>query len=204
MDIDPVDTVEKLKENEAAETARSARKLNNAVAITVAFIATFMGVCKVKDDNICQAMQQAQAERLDRWNWYQAHNIRHEVLRTAANSLRAEAAANPAVDRASLESAAVKYDDLIKRQEDDLAKLKTEAEGFQVTYDQLNYRDDQFDLMESALAIAIALLAITSLTQSLWLYWVALIPAVCGFIMGAAGLFGLPIHPNLIATWLGA
>ncbi len=30
-------------------------------AITVAILATFMGICKVNDDNIVQAMRQAQA-----------------------------------------------------------------------------------------------------------------------------------------------
>ena len=52
------------------------------VAITVALLATFLGVCKVKDDNIVQAMQQSQADKLDHWNFYQARNIREEVART--------------------------------------------------------------------------------------------------------------------------
>jgi len=37
------------------------------VAVTVALLATFLGICKVKDDNIVQAMQQAQADRIDHW-----------------------------------------------------------------------------------------------------------------------------------------
>ena len=65
MDIDPKDILE------TARTARQdneakVRRLNAAVAVTVAVIATFMGICKVKDDNIVQAMQQAQADKLDR------------------------------------------------------------------------------------------------------------------------------------------
>ena len=36
--------------------------LDRKVALTVALLASFMGVCKVKDDNIVQAMQQAQAD----------------------------------------------------------------------------------------------------------------------------------------------
>ena len=30
-------------------------------------LATFMGICKVKDDNIVQAMQQAQADKIDNY-----------------------------------------------------------------------------------------------------------------------------------------
>ncbi|MGC4062288.1 MAG: DUF4337 family protein [Aquabacterium sp.] len=62
MDIDPKDLIESAKAATEEREARKAR-LNAAVAITVAVLATFMGICKVKDDNIVQAMQQAQADR---------------------------------------------------------------------------------------------------------------------------------------------
>jgi len=57
MDIDPLETAD----------AASHSRLNSWVAITVALLATFMGICKVKDDNIVQAMQQAQADKIDHW-----------------------------------------------------------------------------------------------------------------------------------------
>ena len=63
MEPDPKEVIE------AAQSARS-KRLNAVVAITVAPLATFMGICKVKDDNIVQAMQQAQADKLDHWSYY--------------------------------------------------------------------------------------------------------------------------------------
>ena len=48
---------------------RARGRLNTLVAITVALLATFMGVCKVKDDNLVQAMQQAQADLIDHWRY---------------------------------------------------------------------------------------------------------------------------------------
>src|SRR5258706_19265 len=78
MDIDPKDIVETAKAATEQTEARAAR-LNAAVAITVAVLATFMGICKVKDDNIVQAMQQAQADKVDHWSYYQARNVRQEV-----------------------------------------------------------------------------------------------------------------------------
>jgi hypothetical protein len=51
MDIDPKDIIETARQANEQREARSAR-LNAAVAITVAVLATFMGICKVKDDNI--------------------------------------------------------------------------------------------------------------------------------------------------------
>jgi len=61
----------------------------------VALLATFLGVCKVKEDNIVQAMQQAQADKLDHWNFYQARNIRQEVATSAVVQLKLAAASAP-------------------------------------------------------------------------------------------------------------
>ena len=83
MDIDPQQLIESPDAGE-----RKAALLNTLVAITVALLATFMGVCKVKDDNIVQAMQQAQADKLDHWNFYQARNVRQDVAEAAATQLR--------------------------------------------------------------------------------------------------------------------
>ena len=79
MDIDPLESV---KPDESDEPSFAQfRKLNACVAITIALLATFMGICKVKDDNIVQSMQQAQANKLDHWNFYQARNIREEIAK---------------------------------------------------------------------------------------------------------------------------
>ena len=50
--------MDKIEQGEAAANPAEAkdRRLSTAVAVTVAILATFMGVCKVKDDNIVQAI----------------------------------------------------------------------------------------------------------------------------------------------------
>ena len=54
LDIDPLDTIEELQED--AEEHREHARLNGFVAVTVAILATFLGICNVKDDNVVQAM----------------------------------------------------------------------------------------------------------------------------------------------------
>src|SRR6059058_1900408 len=179
MDISPADTVESRSERPS--------RLNAAVAITVALIATFTGICKVKDDNIVQAMQQAQADKIDHWAYYQARNVREELARAALVQLRLQAVDRPA-QRAEYEAAIAQYEMLAKDQAQKKAELQKQAIADQEAYDALNFRDDQFDLSDAAVAIAIALLAIASLTQFWWLYLLALLPAGFGVIMGAAGL----------------
>ena len=91
MDLDPLEMVAEPSafEDTASDAAHRRRaRLNAAVAITVALLATFMGICKIKDDNICQAMQQAQADKIDHWSYYQARNVRQEIAEAAATQLR--------------------------------------------------------------------------------------------------------------------
>ena len=87
------------------------------------------------------------------------------------------------------------YEKLAAEQNKKKEELRIKAEQDQKDYDSGNYRDDQFDLSDALLAIAIALLAVTALTHQRWLYFVALIPTGFGAVMGLAGLLGWAIHP---------
>ena len=91
MDTDPMQFVEEeadKKESAVTAAGKSKAHLNTMVAISVALLATFMGVCKVKDDNIVQAMQQAQADKIDNYGWYQARNIREEIATSTVAQLK--------------------------------------------------------------------------------------------------------------------
>ena len=199
MDIDPKDLIDRAAE--AAES-RSQARLNAAVAITVAVLATFMGICKVKDDNIVQAMQQAQADKIDHWAYYQARNLRQDIAETAALQLQLAKAGAPAAQAEAYDKAITDLQGKAADQARKKEALKTQAEADQKTYDDLNYRDDQFDLSDAALAIAIAMLAVTALTRLWRLYFVSLIPTAFGLVMGVAGLTGLHIHPDALIKLL--
>ena len=197
MEIDPPEIVESAK----PEKPKLAW-LNPAVAITVALLATFMGICKVKDDNIVQGMQQAQADKIDHWSFYQARNIREEIAKATLAQLKIQSiSATPAQLPLYQEQVSV-YEALAKEQALKKEELKNQAESDQKTYDALNFRDDQFDLSDASIAIAISLLALASLTQLPWLYALALLPSAFGVIMGVAGLGGLGLHPQALIQLL--
>ena len=201
MDIDPKDIVDNAAAARDQADAR-ARRLNAAVAITIAVLATFMGICKVKDDNLVQAMQQAQADKLDHWAFYQARNIRQQVAEATATQLELARAGAPAAAAAGYDTAIAKYRALAEDQAKKKEELKQQAEADQQKYDSLNYRDDQFDLSDALIAIAIAMLAVTALT-GLWpLYWASLLPTMSGMLMGVAGLAALPWHPEALVKLL--
>ncbi|MDR6539734.1 DUF4337 domain-containing protein [Variovorax soli] len=201
MDIDPKDIVENAKEASDLSAARAVR-LNAAVAITVALLATFMGICKVKDDNIVQAMQQAQADKIDHWAFYQARNIRQDVAEATATQLELAPLGLSSEAIASRDAAISRYRMIADEQAKKKDLLKALAEQDQKTYDALNYRDDQFDLSDALIAIAIAMLAVTALTRLWPLFWASLVPTALGVLMGIAGLASLPIHPNALIKLL--
>jgi hypothetical protein len=206
MDIDPLELVADRDDADAdprrAAAGERAHRLNAAVAITVALLATFMGICKIKDDNIVQAMQQAQADKIDHWSFYQARNVRQEIAETTITQLRLQQSAQAPAQQAAWNESIAHYEALAKDQAAKKEDLRKQAIADQATYDALNYRDDQFDLSDALLAIAISMLAVASLTQLTWLYFLSLVPAGLGVLMGVAGLAGLHVHPDRITAWL--
>ncbi len=202
MEIDPLESATAARENTRSDEAAASR-LGSWVAITVALLATFLGVCKVKDDNLVQAMQQAQADKLDHWSFYQARNLREEVAKAALVQLNlAEATNQDPLVRAKYQDAITSYERLVAEQAAKKEELRLQAEADQRNYDALNYHDDQFDLADALIALAISLLALTALTHKKWLYWIALVPTLLGAIMGSAGLFGWHLHSEFFARLL--
>lgn len=200
MEINPLDAVDSA--NAAASNDRRSARLNMLVAITVALLATFMGICKVKDDNIVQAMQQMQANKLDHWAFYQARNIREEIAKATVVQLRLAASGRAPGEQAAYRDAIQNYESIAADQNNKKEGLRQQAEQDQLNYDAANIHDDQFDLSDALLAIAIALLAVTALTGQRWLYFAALIPTGLGVAMGLAGLLGWGLHPDSLIRWL--
>jgi len=205
MDPDPMQYVEGHdddEKNKDVTDAKSSRRLNTLVAISVALLATFMGICKVKDDNIVQAMQQAQADKIDNYSWYQARNIREEIAKATIAELTAQAASAPQQAQAAYQEQIKAYQAIEQDQAEKKNIQQADAEKADKTYNELNYHDDQFDLSDAMLALAISLLALTALTQKRWLFVLAMVPTFLGTLMGLAGLFGWAIHPNALTRLL--
>ena len=200
MEIDPLESTSNVRDSSRGDAR--ARQLNSWVAVTIALLATFAGICKVRDDNLVQAMQQAQADKLDHWNFYQARNIRQDVAEAALDQLELTTAGASAEGRKRAAPVIARYRATAERQKTQKAELKKAAEADQKLYDELNYRDDQFDLADALTAIAISLLALTSLTQKRWLFGVALVATLLGLIMGLAGLLSWRLHPDAISRLL--
>ncbi len=190
MDIDPLEIADEHEEKDKAKS-----RLNAMVAVTIALLATFLGVCKVKDDNIVQAMQQAQAHSVDYWSTFHAKSTEAKLLDATATEL--ELMANPKAAPA-IKKFRDKQAEELKEKDD----WQTKAKAADEDYDKLNYTDDQFDLSDTLAAIAISMLAVTALTGKRWLFWVAIVPTVLAVFMGLAGLLHWHVHPDAITNLL--
>ena len=206
MDPDPMqfveDDAEKKDTRAAADAKKTRNQLNTLVAISVALLATFMGICKVKDDNIVQAMQQAQADKIDSYSWYQARNVREDVAKATVAQLTVQVASAPPQAQPAYQEQIRVYQAVADEQAEKKKIQQADAEQAGKTYNELNFHDDQFDLSDAMLALAISLLAVTALTQKRWLFVLAMFPTVFGVVMGLAGLLGWHIHPDSLTRLL--
>src|SRR5215510_10536435 len=66
--------------SELLSESESKDRLTSWVAISVAVLAAFMAVTKIKDDNIVQAMLQAKSDAVDSWSEYESKRIKHHLL----------------------------------------------------------------------------------------------------------------------------
>jgi len=191
-------------ENATVDKAAKASdsRLNSLVAISVALIATFMAITKVKDDNIVQAMLQAKSNAVDTWGEYQAKRIKQHLMELGRDQTQVlRLGANPQA-AAQLETQSQHYDAELARYQGDEDELQQKARAFEAQYDSLNYKDDQFDLSDAALSVCLAMLAVTALTGERWLLLVSWLIATGGIAMGIAGLIGLRLHPDWLTRLL--
>ena len=187
--------------SEAVERGRDSR-LNAAVAILVALTATFMALCNVKDGNIGQGMAEAQAKTVDTWSYYQAKSTKQSLAEATVDQLKAMMLIATPEARPAIQKSIDDFSARVKRYEKEKNEIKTRAEQYHKTYEELNFHDDQFDMCDAALSVSIALFGITALTRKRWLLGVAIVFMLYGVFFGVAGFVGWSVHPDKIMSWL--
>ena len=188
-----------------ARTQESASRLNSIVALVVAVVATSMAVFNIKDGNIVQAMAQAQAASIDSWSYYQSKSTKQHMAESMVDQLTIQRELGlglTAAGRTLLDQKIAEYTAASLRYDKEKEAIKAQADGYQKEYDRLNLHDDQFDMAEAAMSVAIALAGVTALTQKRWLLGLALLFAAFGAALGVAGFLGWSLHPDALARLL--
>jgi hypothetical protein len=194
------DTVGEVIENAGHE------RLHSMIAVMVAVAATFMALCNVKDGNVVQAMEQDQARQVDAWAYYQSKGTKLNIAEATLDQLTVEkelaGTGRPEV-RAFLDKKIASYQVEIAKYEKEKEEIKATAQGYQADFDRLNVRDDQLDMAEALLSVALALFGITALTKKRLMLGFAAAFAGLGVFLGLAAFAGLRVHPEFLAKLLG-
>jgi hypothetical protein len=185
------------------EESDSDGRFNNLIAISIAFVATFMALSAIKSGNLDKAIAQTQAERIDNWAWYQAVRVREDMASyELANLERLQRSSRDGAERARLAGE-------ITTQNAEIAHVrsrKNEVQGMarraESNLTSMQAFGDQYDLSDALLAIATALLAICALARVRWLFGFALIPAAAGIIVGVMAMARIALSLGPLSVWL--
>lgn len=183
----------------------SESNLNSKVALAVAITATFMAIFNIKDGNIVQAMTQAQAHSIDTWSYYQAKSTKEHLAENFKNGLEIQLSMisdNNEKTKNILKDKIKESQGRIDKYEQEKTVIKTQAEELQKEYDRLNIRDDQFDIAEALLSVAVAIFGVTALTRKPPLLVFGILQALVGILFGIAGFLSWNLHPDWLARFL--
>ncbi|MBI3438255.1 MAG: DUF4337 family protein [Proteobacteria bacterium] len=186
------------------EESESDRRFNNLIAISIAFVATFMALSAIKSSNLDKSIAQTQAERIDNWAWYQAVRVREDMATYELASLqRLERNAPSPAERARLATEITAQNGEITHIRQRKDEVQTLARRSETDLSAMQPVGDQYDLSDALLSIATALLAICALARVRWLFWFSLIPAAAGLIVGACAMARIVISLGPLSAWLG-
>lgn len=174
------------------------KSLNARVAITVVLLSVFMGVSGIKDGNIVQGMQAAQAQSIDLWNEYQATKTKQHIAEATRDELSALGQ-----DSKAIAPLLARYDADIAKYKAEAPDLAKKAQAASAQYDALNVHDDQFDASDAAISTAISIAAVAALAESGWLLIAAWAFGAFGVFMGLCGFLGWGFHPAVLSGLLG-
>ena len=179
--------------------------LNTGISIAVALAGTFMALSNVKDGNIAQSMQDAQARKINEWSYYQAKSTKQHIAEGTLEQLKSlrmlSAAGNPEA-LSELDKKIGDFQAKVAKYEGEKTDIKVKAEGWQTTYEELNKVDDQFDMSDAAMSVGIALCGVSALVKRRGLFGVALAFLAFGTVMGLAGFFGWAIEIPFLSKLL--
>lgn len=179
-------------------------KLNSRIAIFVALTATFMAICNIKGGNIVQNMSKAESKALNSWSYFQSKSTKQNLSENTMEILSTQLLTTQnASTKTEIEKMIANYKIKIEKYEVEKTKIKTEAEEQERAYDAMNVFDDQFDMTEAILSIAIAMFGLSALTQKKQLFYFALTLSALGFSLGLSAFLKFSLHSDFISNILG-
>jgi hypothetical protein len=211
--VDSADAAEMVAEAaEGKEEDAATNRFRNRAALLIAILAAVLAIGGLGGGNATDDMVGENIHASDAWAFYQAKNARQTMYELAVDELETRLA-GPAVsapERASIESRLARYRATIARYQsepdraapndptrgDGLTQLRARARAHEDARDQASARDNNFDLAEVFLQLALVLGSVAILAINRPVLWIALGLGVLGSVLTLNGfflLFPLPL-----------
>jgi hypothetical protein len=185
---------EERAENEAGESFR------NRAALLIAVLAGVLAVGGLGGGNATDDMIANNIKASDTWSFYQAKNVRQTMYGIEAGKLKAQLAAGTvaAAERPSAEARLKDYEATVTRYDSEpdpndpsrgegKKELSTRARAYEAAFDQASARDNNFDLAEVALQLALVLGSVAILAVNRWILGLSLALGIVGSLLTLNG-----------------
>lgn len=188
-----------MKADEATEHLEKAAEPesdNKGLAIYIAVLAVMLAIAALGGSNAAKDMANENIMASDKWNFYQAKNLRQTQFRISAEALELEMKSRPdmpAEARAAYQEKIAAYRATVARYESEpetgegKKELLAKAKEHEEARDLAGERDPWFDAAESALQIAIVLASVSAIVGLPALTWISGALALLGVLTTANG-----------------
>jgi hypothetical protein len=186
------DHIAEAGEHHHPEHSVSDATFRKRVGLFISLLAVLLAITGTGGSNAMKTAINANIERSDAWNFYQARNIRETATRLAEDQLELMQAGLPDAAKAPVAARIDAYKQAIQHYESDpandgKAELKVKAEAAEARRDLAQMRGESFEIAEALLQIAIVLASTCILTASRQLLVVSVLFAGAGVVLSVNG-----------------
>ena len=166
---DAAELIAELKEERSEHAAED--RFNRGAALLIATMAAVLAVGGLGGGNATDDMIISNIRASDTWAFYQAKNVRQTMYEIEVADLESRLPLETGADRAALEARIAEYQATVARYDDEpdpeapadplrgegKKQLMAQAQAFEAARDVAVAKDDNFDLAEVALQLALVL-----------------------------------------------
>jgi hypothetical protein len=190
---DAADLIAEISEERAEHAADD--QFRNRAALLIAFLAAVLAIGGLGGGNATDDLLISNIRASDTWAFYQAKNVRQTIYQIAVHDLEAELASGavPAGARPAAEKRIADYRATIARYDSEpdpdapgdplrgegKKELRVQAQAFEAARERAAAQDDNFDMAEVALQLALVLGSVAILAIN---RWVLILSAVLGTV----------------------
>lgn len=168
------------------------------IGVYIGVLAAFMAICTMLGNNATKDANRFNIEANNNWNFFQAKNLRRQMVRLQVDQLELDLASNPSLGEGLRVAYRKRIDDykaLDKRLSSDVEKnegldeLFAKGKSLEAQRDVAFTKDPYFDWAQAMLQIAIVLASVCLITGAVWLVYASSVLGALGVLMMVNGMF---------------